>query len=78
MLRPMGRAVQSAARCNSDSTAMVRELYDREPSDTYWPWESPQQTERAEPDVWFQDIFRADGTAYRQAEVDLMRELTAR
>ena len=47
-------------------------------SGTIWPWKSPEQTDRAEPDLWFHDILRADGTPYRQEEVDLIRRLTAR
>jgi hypothetical protein len=27
--------------------------------------------------VWFHDILRADGTPYRQAEVDLIKQLTS-
>lgn len=29
-----------------------------------------------EPEVWFHDLFRIDGTPYDQAEIDLFRELT--
>jgi hypothetical protein len=32
----------------------------------------------AEPLVWFHDIFRTDGTPYRQSEVELIRSLTGR
>ena len=47
-------------------------------SGTHWPWKSPEQSERSEPEVWFHDVFRADGSAYREEEVALIRELTAR
>lgn len=30
-----------------------------------------------EPTIWFHEIFCADGTSYRQAEVDLMQRLTS-
>ena len=29
-----------------------------------------------EPDPWFHDIFRVDGTPYRTAEVELIRNIT--
>jgi hypothetical protein len=44
---------------------------------TYLPWDSWQRpyTDR-EPAVWFHEVFRTDGTPYRQQEVDLIRRLT--
>ena len=44
---------------------------------TYLPWDSWQKpyTDR-EPSIWFHEIFRPDGTAYRSEEVALLRELT--
>ena len=44
---------------------------------TYLPWDSWQKpyTDR-EPAVWFHEIFKPDGTPYRQEEVDLIRKLT--
>lgn len=45
-------------------------------SQTIYPWDSWTKTYSAEPPVWFHDIFRRDGTPYRQAEVDLIRSLT--
>lgn len=44
-----------------------------------YPWESlkrPYTT--SEPDVWFHEVLRADGTPYRSAEAELLRELTGR
>lgn len=37
-------------------------------------WE--QIPDGSEPDVWFHDIFRTDGTPYRQEEIDCIRDLT--
>jgi hypothetical protein len=31
-----------------------------------------------EPDPWHHDIFHADGRPYREAEVELIRQLTSR
>jgi Cellulase (glycosyl hydrolase family 5) len=45
-------------------------------SQTIYPWDSWQRAYTAEPPVWFHDIFRTDGTPYRQEEVDLIRSLT--
>ena len=43
---------------------------------TYLPWDSWQRpyTDR-EPAIWFHEIFRTDGTPYRQTEVDFIRAI---
>jgi hypothetical protein len=46
---------------------------------TYLPWDSWQRPYVLEqPSVWFHEVLRFDGTPYRQAEVDLIRQLTGR
>ncbi len=46
---------------------------------TYLPWDSWQRPYvELQPTVWFHEVFRPDGTPYRQREVDLIRELTGR
>jgi hypothetical protein len=46
---------------------------------TYLPWDSwDRPYVRLQPTVWFHEVFRHDGTPYRQHEVDLIRELTGR
>ena len=46
---------------------------------TYLPWDSWQKPYvLSKPTVWFHEVFRQDGTPYRQAEVDLIRRLTGR
>jgi len=45
---------------------------------TIYPWDSWTQTYTNEPPVWFHDIFRADGSAYRPAEVNYIRSVTAK
>lgn len=47
-------------------------------SQTIYPWDSWENAYPAEPPVWFHDIFRTDGTPYRQEEVELIRSLTGR
>lgn len=45
-------------------------------SQTIYPWDSWQQSYTAEPEVWFHDVFRPDGTPYDRSEVELIRRLT--
>jgi hypothetical protein len=45
-------------------------------SQTIYPWDSWDKTYTAEPDVWFHDIFRADGVPYDPREVALIKALT--
>ncbi|HEX8675965.1 MAG TPA: 1,4-beta-xylanase, partial [Segetibacter sp.] len=45
-------------------------------SQTIFPWDSWSKKYTSEPDPWFHDIFRKDGTPYKQEEVDLIKELT--
>ena len=45
---------------------------------TIYPWESWQHPYvHTQPPVWFHDIFKADGTPYRERETQLIRELTS-
>jgi len=44
---------------------------------TRFPWDSWNKPyTREEPTLWFHEIFRADGTPYRPAEVDMIRAYT--
>lgn len=45
-------------------------------SQTIYPWDSWGRQYTAEPPLWFHDIFRPDGTPYREAEVDYIRRIT--
>src|SRR5262249_19046509 len=43
---------------------------------TIFPWDSWQKPlAEAEPPVWFHDIFRKDGTPYKQDEYDFIRNI---
>lgn len=42
---------------------------------TIYPWDSWTKTYTAEPPLWFHDIFRGDGTPYKQEEVELIKDL---
>lgn len=42
-------------------------------TNTIFAWDTP--IEQGEPNEWFHDVFRKDGTPYRQDEVDLIKKL---
>ncbi|HEU0066903.1 MAG TPA: cellulase family glycosylhydrolase [Sphingomonas sp.] len=45
---------------------------------TRLPWDSWKKPYTMdEPTIWFHEVFRADGTPYRQAETDLIRRMSA-
>lgn len=44
-------------------------------SNTKYAWDEPI-TDGSEPKLWFHEIFRPDGTPYKQEEVDLIKSLT--
>lgn len=46
-------------------------------SQTIYPWDSWTKKYDAPPPVWFHDILEADGTPFRQSEVDYIRKVTA-
>ena len=45
-------------------------------SQTIYPWDSWEKPYPAEPQVWFHDIFRADGSAFDAGEVQYIRQTT--
>jgi hypothetical protein len=44
-------------------------------TNTKYAWDTPVP-DGSEPKVWFHDIFRPDGAAYNQKEVDFIKSLT--
>lgn len=46
-------------------------------TNTIYPWDSWSKKYTAEPKLWFHDIFRADGTPYKESEVDFIRKITS-
>jgi len=46
-------------------------------SNTKYAWDEPI-ADGSEPKLWFHEIFRNNGTPYKQEEVDLIRELTGK
>lgn len=45
-------------------------------SQTHYPWDSWQMPYENEPQPWFHDIFRTDGTPYLEEETNLIKRLT--
>ncbi len=43
---------------------------------THYPWATWQEPGTSEPDLWFHEIFRADGTPYIEEEVAYIKGLT--
>jgi len=44
-------------------------------SQTNYPWESWTKEFTAEPEVWFHDVLRADGTPYSKGEVEFIKNI---
>lgn len=44
---------------------------------TIYPWDSWRKTYTDEPDLWFHDIFRYDGTPYMEGEVNFIKNILA-
>lgn len=44
-------------------------------TNTIYAWDDPRP-DGSEPELWFHDIFRKDGTPYKQEEVELIKSLT--
>lgn len=44
-------------------------------SQTIYPWDSWKKTYTGEPDVWFHDIFRKDGTPYKTTETEFIKKI---
>jgi hypothetical protein len=48
-------------------------------SQTNLPWDSWERPfVKSQPQIWFHDVFRADGTPYREREAEIIRELTGK
>src|SRR4029077_7082117 len=47
-------------------------------SNTIYPWDSWKKHYTSEPAVWFHDVFRADGTPFSTAEVQLIHNLSGK
>lgn len=45
-------------------------------TNTIYPWDSWDKTYTAEPQLWFHDVFRQDGTPYKKSEIDFIKNIT--
>jgi hypothetical protein len=45
---------------------------------TYFPWDSWDRPDAAEPKLWFHDLLYPDGRAYRASEIQTIQSLTGR
>ncbi len=92
LLRTHGRPMictEYMARTNNSRFANILPLLKKEnigainwglvagKSNTIYAWNTPIE-DGSEPTEWFHDVFRPDGTPYRQDETDLIRKLTDR
>jgi hypothetical protein len=78
MARPNGSTFQAILPIGKKyNVAMINWGFVNGKSQTNLPWDSwkTPYTDH-EPAMWFHDIFRKDGTPYRQEEVDFIRQIT--
>ena len=76
MARPEGSTFQDILPiAKQDKVGMVNWGLVAGKSNTIYPWDSWQQAYQEEPPVWFHDIFRLDGSAYRKEEVMYLKTL---
>ncbi len=47
-------------------------------TNTIYAWDDKTHPDGSEPQIWFHDIFRKDGTPYKQEEIDLIKKLTGK
>jgi hypothetical protein len=78
MARPVGSTFDAILPiAKQEDVGMINWGFVAGKTQTYLPWESWQHPYVSEqPPVWFHEVLRPDGSPYRQAEVDLIRELT--
>jgi hypothetical protein len=79
MARPRGSTFESILPvAKRDHVAAINWGFVQGRTQTYLPWDSWQHPYVDHlPEVWFHDIFHADGKPYRQQEVDFIRGITA-
>jgi hypothetical protein len=80
MARPVGSTFDAVLPIGKqEQVGMINWGFVAGKTQTYLPWDSwrhPYVLEQ--PLVWFHEVLRPDGTPYRQAEVDLIRQLTGK
>jgi len=78
MARPVGSTFDALLpMAKQEKVGMINWGFVAGKTQTYLPWDSWQHPYVLEqPAVWFHEVLRPDGSPYRQAEVDLIRQLT--
>ncbi|WP_205500218.1 cellulase family glycosylhydrolase [Rufibacter psychrotolerans] len=77
LARPNGSTFQgSLPVARKHQVGMINWGFVAGKTQTIYPWNSWEKQYTREPQVWFHDILRQDGTPYSQAEVDLIRRMT--
>ncbi|MGC4234414.1 MAG: cellulase family glycosylhydrolase [Niabella sp.] len=79
MARPNQSTFQSFLPvAKENKVAMVNWGFVDGKSQTIYPWDSWTKKYTAEPPLWFHDIFRKDGTPYKQEETDFIKKMTGK
>ncbi|MBZ4191031.1 glycosyl hydrolase [Niabella beijingensis] len=79
MARPNKSTFQSSLPIGKENkVAMINWGFVDGKSQTIYPWDSWTKTYTGEPPLWFHDIFRKDGTPYKQEEVDFIKTMTGK
>jgi hypothetical protein len=77
MARPMGSTFQAVLPyLRQENVSAYNWGFVSGKSQTIYPWDSWKRWYTAEPPIWFHDIFRPDGTPYREEEVRAIRAVT--
>ncbi|MFB9863395.1 cellulase family glycosylhydrolase [Rufibacter immobilis] len=76
MARPNGSTFQGALPvAKKYNVGMINWGFVAGKTQTIYPWDSWDKQYTREPEVWFHDIFRPDGTPYSQEEVDFIKSI---
>jgi hypothetical protein len=80
MARPMGSTFDAILQiAKQERVGAINWGFVAGKTQTYLPWDSWERPYvLSQPPVWFHEVLHPDGTPYRQAEVDLIRELTGK
>jgi hypothetical protein len=80
MARPMGSTFDTILPiAKAERVGAINWGFVAGKTQTYFPWDSWERPYvLSQPPVWFHEVLHSDGTPYRQAEVDLIRELTTK
>ncbi len=80
MARPVDSTFQGSLPIGkANQVGMINWGFVAGKTNTIHPWKTWQEpTKGAEPEVWFHDIFRPDGTPYRKEEVEFIKAQTGK